>query len=395
MWPTLVRFPMYMLSCVKLHTSDFVINEYGNSSWVQTSYLRHDVEETCWRGEHLANALAIAIPGFLLYGIGLPLMAFVLLYSNRDQLYDKKYTFRLGLLYLGFREKRWWWEAVTASRKLSIIMLSAFAHDDSLQLHFTLATLIVAFALHSTYHPFDIVSKSSLADGDVDDDDDDVAKDSQDRKHKSCCTCCCGGREHSEGVILHRMERNSIIISIILLWSAVVFILAPTCNSGFCHFLSMLCIICLIFFNLLFLWWGGRNFFKMLYQLTSERMLAREEMRLSTGRQKVQSMRFSTNPAFDLELTSVPANRVGADALESQGGGGSIGASKKTDDEKKTNSDGFFTPAPPSCPKRPPKPGEEDHPDPFDEPKKKSCLHYFKCCGYGSCVGVVILAQDL
>merc|ERR1711871_1835103 len=59
MWPTLVRFPMYMLSCVKLHTSDLVIKEYGNSSWVQTSYLRHDVEETCWRGEHLANALAI------------------------------------------------------------------------------------------------------------------------------------------------------------------------------------------------------------------------------------------------------------------------------------------------------------------------------------------------
>lgn len=377
---------MYMLSCVKLHTSDFVIKEYGNSSWVQTSYLRHDVEETCWRGEHLANALAIAVPGFLLYGIGLPLMAFALLYSNQDQLYDKKYTFRLGLLYLGFREKRWWWEAVTASRKLSIIMLSAFAHDDSLQLHFTLATLIVAFALHSTYHPFDIVSKSSLADGDVDDDDDNVAKDSKDRKRKSCCKCCCGGREHSEGVILHRMERNSIIISIILLWSAVVFILAPTCNSGFCHFLSTLCIVCLILFNLLFLWWGGRNFFKMLYRVTSERMLAREQ----------NKMLFSTNPAFNMELASVPANRVGADALESHGSGGSFGASKKTDVEKKKNSNGFFVPTPPSHPARPPKPGEDDHPDPYDEPeKKKTCCQYFKCCGYGSCVGVVILAQDL
>jgi hypothetical protein len=378
MWPTLVRFPMYMLSCVKLHTSDFVFEEYGNLTWVQTSYLRHDVEEICWRGEHLANALAIALPGFLAYGIGLPLMAFMLLYSNRDQLYDKKYTFRLGLLYLGFREKRWWWEGITASRKLGIIMLSAFAHDDSLQLHFTLATLIVAFALHSTYHPFDIVSKASLADGDDDED-----------SHKSCCLCCCGGGERSEGVILHRMERNSIIISILLLWSAVVFILAPTCTSGFCYFLSNMCIVFLILFNLLFLWGGGRNFIKMLYKVATERRLAREGLRMSKG---ADSMDFAAhNPAFNVEMT-----QVRAEALESQVGGGSTGASRKTGDKNRSNSDGFFTPVPPSRPSRPPQPGEDDDPS-FDSEgrQKRSCCHTLKCCGYGACTGVVILAQDM
>ena len=100
---------MYMLSCIKLHSSDFATKQYADSSWVKTSFLRHDVEEICWRDAHLANVLAIAIPGFLLYGLGLPFLAFVLLYKNRDQLHDKKYTFRLGLLYLGFRKERWWY----------------------------------------------------------------------------------------------------------------------------------------------------------------------------------------------------------------------------------------------------------------------------------------------
>ena len=89
---------MAMLSCVKLHASDKELEFYGTKEWTKASFLRLDYEEVCWQGEHLANFWGIAMPGFLVYGVGLPLMSFVLLYRNREHLEDKKYTFRLGLL---------------------------------------------------------------------------------------------------------------------------------------------------------------------------------------------------------------------------------------------------------------------------------------------------------
>ena len=89
---------MAMLSCVKLHASDEEIKEYGTREWTKASFLRLDYEEVCWQGEHLANFWGIAMPGFLVYGVGIPLTSFVLLYRNREHLEEKKYTFRLGLL---------------------------------------------------------------------------------------------------------------------------------------------------------------------------------------------------------------------------------------------------------------------------------------------------------
>merc|ERR1712199_56572 len=159
---------------------------------------------------------------------------------------------------------------------------------------------MVAFALHSTYHPFNIVSETSLAESDGE---------LEKRANQSeCCPCCCNNVQHSEGVILHRMERNSIIISIILLWSAVVFIPAPTGTTGFCHFLATCCIVSLICFNLLFLIWGGRNFFKMLYRVATERRLAREATSKDGSLSHAGSMRFRENPAFNVELMEMSSS---------------------------------------------------------------------------------------
>ena len=51
LYPTLVKYPMAMLSCVKLHTSDEVIENFGSKKWVKLSYLRSDLGG-CWQGGH-------------------------------------------------------------------------------------------------------------------------------------------------------------------------------------------------------------------------------------------------------------------------------------------------------------------------------------------------------
>jgi hypothetical protein len=425
LYPTLVRFPMAMLSCVKLHASDEEVESYGTKEWTKASFLRLDYEEVCWQGEHLANFWGIAMPGFLVYGVGLPLMSFVLLYRNREHLEDKKYTFRLGLLYLGYRRERWWWEGISTLRKLGIILLSAFAHNDSLQLHFTMALLIFSFILHSTYHPFDISSSSGKRQG--------AKKESR----LSCYECCCGhDGGTTEGIILHRMERNSIIISIMVLWSAVVFILNQTCQTGWCEFLSTLCVFFLLLSNLVFLVVGGRNFFRLLLQRIEkgkqrrlrESSVAAAEAALALdfiinpalgcgdpafdrGEEKTKSLTrgetvYTQNAAWQgVELTVLPPSsemRPQPPSPRPRPDGAAFHAPPKSPSSRQAK-----VPPPPkrsATPHQPKRPqnirgegtqnnqnGEDEY---GDRHRRRGCLQYCKCFGYGSCAGCFWLAQD-
>ena len=92
-YPTLVKQSMAALACERV----------GDALW-----LAADLQEPCFVGTHLAVVLLVSAPQILLYTVGLPLAATVLLYRRRDRLADKRVQFRWGLLYAGFRHKVWW-----------------------------------------------------------------------------------------------------------------------------------------------------------------------------------------------------------------------------------------------------------------------------------------------
>ena len=62
----------------------------------------------------------------ILYVFGLPTFAILLVLRNKDILYSKKFYTRYGLLYMGYREGREWWEGVIALRKISIVAIGTF-----------------------------------------------------------------------------------------------------------------------------------------------------------------------------------------------------------------------------------------------------------------------------
>ena len=285
-------------------------------------------------------------------------------------------------------------------RKLGIILLSAFAHNDSLQLHFTMALLIFSFILHSTYHPFDISSSSGKRQG--------AKKESR----LSCYECCCGhDGGTTEGIILHRMERNSIIISIMVLWSAVVFILNQTCQTSWCVFLSTLCVVFLLLSNLVFLVAGGRNFFRLLLQRIEKGKQRRlressvaaagaalalnfiinpalgcDDPALDHGEEKTKSLTrgetvYTQNAAWQgVELTVLPPSseiRPQPPSPRPRLDGAAFHAPPKGPSPRQTK-----VPPPPKRsaashqPKRPQNIRE-------DEYRKKGCWQYCKCFGYG------------
>ena len=78
------------------------------------------------------KALTILFFSFVLFFFsfplikGLPVFASALILRNKDILYSRKFYTRYGLLYLGYREGREWWEGVIAIRKISIVAIGPF-----------------------------------------------------------------------------------------------------------------------------------------------------------------------------------------------------------------------------------------------------------------------------
>ena len=110
-YPTLVKLCLSMLKCVKV----------GDHR-----YLMADLQELCFSGQHLQYALMLSLPQFVLYILGLPILGFIIVHKNKKHLKRKDIRMRYGLLYMGYRKDREWWEIVIAIRKIAIVAIGTF-----------------------------------------------------------------------------------------------------------------------------------------------------------------------------------------------------------------------------------------------------------------------------
>jgi hypothetical protein len=143
--PSILRMSFVSLEC------HFIPNEEGK----YIPYLLIDLEQQCWQGKHIVMTL-IAIPLVLFHVVIIPCIIFFILHKagkvRRET--DPTIMFRLGLLHSGYRSEKYWWEFVVLVRKVMLVSISTFASTDQLQLHFSLAILIVSLHLHDTNRPF-------------------------------------------------------------------------------------------------------------------------------------------------------------------------------------------------------------------------------------------------
>ena len=79
--------------------------------------------EECWTGDHWKYITGVAIPSFLLWGIGLPFLAFMWLFklNAQEKLYTKKTKKVYGYLFLGYQHKKYWWTLIILARKTLIL----------------------------------------------------------------------------------------------------------------------------------------------------------------------------------------------------------------------------------------------------------------------------------
>ena len=147
-YPTLVTLCLSMLKCVKV----------GNQR-----YLMADLQEICFDDRHQTHMLALTLPQFIGVIIGLPLIGLILiLRSTAKERLQYDFHMRYGLLYLGYRDERAWWEVVIAFRKVFIVVIGTFGilmGRVDIQAFLALGIVFLSIVIHLLGKPFNIKTK--------------------------------------------------------------------------------------------------------------------------------------------------------------------------------------------------------------------------------------------
>eukprot|EP00347_Sterkiella_histriomuscorum_P004272 403361082 len=121
-----------------------------------TDYLFQDMQVECWTGDHLKYSLVIGMP-FLIFWVFLaPIIAFGHLQRNKNQLQQPLFKQKYQTLYLGLKEKCFYWEFINISRKVFLVAVNIFLQTqaDFFKALLTLMIIIMLYALLVKLKPY-------------------------------------------------------------------------------------------------------------------------------------------------------------------------------------------------------------------------------------------------
>ena len=70
--------------------------------------------------------MGVAVPGILVWALGIPLGAFFFLFRLRSRLSSEAAKDKFGFLYNGYRLRHYYWESVIMFRKVAMIFITIF-----------------------------------------------------------------------------------------------------------------------------------------------------------------------------------------------------------------------------------------------------------------------------
>ncbi|CAD7697722.1 unnamed protein product [Ostreobium quekettii] len=151
---------MKMVNCVKLDeetVDDLGLPEsYSNYSTAKDSFWVEDTSQKCFEGDHRYLAYIIGVPGIVLFTLGVPILLFVFLMAKKDKLYDPDYLKTYGFVYEVYAEDHVYWEVITLARKglVAAIVVFGYTLGPNLQAVLSLGVLIFALILQVVANPY-------------------------------------------------------------------------------------------------------------------------------------------------------------------------------------------------------------------------------------------------
>ena len=85
-----------------------------------------DLSILCYDGNFNLFAYGVALPGIILWGLGIPFFAFILLTRDKERLNKLEIREKLGFLYRGYKKQYYYWESVIMYRKIVLIFIAVF-----------------------------------------------------------------------------------------------------------------------------------------------------------------------------------------------------------------------------------------------------------------------------
>jgi hypothetical protein len=88
--------------------------------------LLQDLEIVCWEEEHMNYIKGITICSLLFWGLGIPLLALVLITKSRSTLHTTATKAKYGFIYNGYKPEIFFWEIIIIIRKIILVSFSVF-----------------------------------------------------------------------------------------------------------------------------------------------------------------------------------------------------------------------------------------------------------------------------
>ena len=217
-------------------------------------YLFMATELQCWDQRHLVYLFMIGLPHVLLYVIGLPLIAYIILWRHRrsGNLKNPEILFCYGLLYDGYRNSTWWWQMMIAYTKALIVFISYWwSNTPVMSMLFSNLIFTLLLLAETMFRPW--------AKSDKDKRDKEIYR----RRRKSLAIML---KARVDNVLketnLSQFSALSIFLCSLTGWSGLYFHLGPDCDSRSKFYICMMITVATIAMHVLFVCWGIVNIFR-------------------------------------------------------------------------------------------------------------------------------------
>ena len=148
--PTLFRTGLGIFQCVEVSDND--------------NRARADLSIKWYSNTHILWSALLGIPNVVIWGIGIPVTALVLLIKYKNKLEQWEVQRYLLMLYQGLNKNRFYWELVNTLRKSLLLSISVFLSTVSLQYRALAATflMIVFSRLQNKLSPYKLKENNRL-----------------------------------------------------------------------------------------------------------------------------------------------------------------------------------------------------------------------------------------
>ena len=149
---TLTKSALKMFSCRELVDG------------IPGTYLLSDLSVRCDAPLSVGWMLGVGVPGFIVWGLGIPIAAYYVLFVRRNILAKRSVRQSFGFLYAGYKPQHYYWEVVIALRKVFLAVVSVVVAPIGpvAQTVTGVIVVVMAMVIHAAAQPYnmDILNKS-------------------------------------------------------------------------------------------------------------------------------------------------------------------------------------------------------------------------------------------